>query len=119
MSYKIIFCGKGSNRTLTHIINQSSLIDTYRSVHINIEKNFLTTPNSTQHAPTNMANTLWELHKKIRFYCCHHWVPGSDVDAEVQDIFNNGLAEYYQGNSEVTDPQNESVELEIEDLEAI
>ncbi len=41
------------------------------------------------------------------------------MDAEVQDIFNDGLAEYYQGNSEETDPQNESAELEIEDLEAI
>ena len=41
------------------------------------------------------------------------------MDAEVQDIFNDGLAEYYQGNSKETDPQNESVELEIEDLEAI
>ena len=66
-----------------------------------------------------MANTLQELHKKIRFHHCHCWVPGSNVDAEVQDIFNDGLAEYYQGNSEETDPQNESVELEIEDLEAI
>src|SRR5260370_40249977 len=31
---QIIFCEKRSNRTLTHIINQYSLIDTYRSSHI-------------------------------------------------------------------------------------
>ena len=55
---QVIFCGKGSNQMLTHIINQSSLIDTYRQVHINIEKNFVVLYNSMQHALMNMANML-------------------------------------------------------------
>ncbi|KAF8314839.1 uncharacterized protein EI90DRAFT_2947721 [Cantharellus anzutake] len=119
---KVIFCGKGSNQTLTHIINQSSLIDTYCSVHTNIEKNFTVTPNSTRHAPTNMANTLQELCKKIRSYHCHSLVPGSHVEAEVPDILNDGLAEYYQVNSEEVDLEKGDTELgalEMDDLEAM
>ncbi len=102
-----------------HIINQSSLINTYRSVYTNIEKNFEVTANSTWHAPTNLANMLQELQKKIWIYHFHHWVPGSDVDAEVLDIFNNGLAEYYQGNDEEINLENRNMQLVLEDFEVI
>ena len=120
--FQVIFCGKGSNRTLTHIINQSSLIDTYHMVHTNIEKNFAIPPSSTQHAPTNMANTLQELHKRIRIYHCHHSSPGSHVEAEVQNAFKEGLAEYYQVNSVEIDSENGNGELgslEIDDFDAM
>ena len=75
--------------------------------------------NSTCHAPTNMANTLRELHKKICIRHCHHQVPGSEVNAQVRDIFNNGLAEYYQVSPEEIDQGNGNAELEMDDFEAI
>ncbi len=91
-------------------------------VHTNIEKNFAIPPSSTQHAPTNMANTLQELHKRIQIYHCHHSSPGSNVEAEVQNVFKEGLAEYYQVNSVEINSENRNGELgslEIDDFDVI
>ena len=105
---------------LSHIINQLSLIDTYCQVHVNIEKNFAILPKSMHH-PTKMANTLQELHKKIWFYCCHHLVPGSYVEAKVPNILTNGLGVCYQANPDI-DLGNVNTELgslDIEDFDAM
>ena len=68
-----------------------------------------------------MANTLKELHKKIRILHCHHTVLGSHIEAEVADIFNNGLMGHYQRNAE-NEPENGDGDLrslEIEDFDAL
>lgn len=117
---QVIFCGKGSNRTITHIINQSTLIDTYRSVHVNIEKNFMLS-NTSRHAPTDMTNTLRELRAKIRSYNCHHLAPGSKVNAEVLNTISEGMCNYMPTIDE--QDSNEKVSeleaLEVEDLDAV
>jgi len=105
-----------------HIINQLLLIDTYCSVHTNIEKFFAVSPSSTRHSPTKMANMLGELHKQIQMHCSHHVVLGSHVEGEVSDILNNGLIEYYAVKSEEDEPMNEDTELgplEIDDFDAL
>ena len=86
-----------------------------------MEKNFSVSPNSTQHAPTNMANTLKELCQKIRMLCCHCTVLSSHVEAKVRDILNDGLMEHYQRNpeNEPEDGEGDLGSLEIEDFEAL
>ncbi|KAF8328525.1 uncharacterized protein EI90DRAFT_2828434, partial [Cantharellus anzutake] len=62
---QVIIGGSSSNRTLTHIINQSSLIETYRMVHVNIEQNFYIKHRGTQHAPAKMEVMLQMLQERI------------------------------------------------------
>src|SRR5258705_8369584 len=57
-TFQVIFCGTSSNQTLSHITNQSALIDIYQLVHINIDDNFGVTRRSTRHTPIDMRNTL-------------------------------------------------------------
>jgi|SRR5260370_26880356 len=110
---QVIFCGKGSNQTLTHIINQSSLINAYHSVHINIEKNFAVPHNTSWHTPTDMANTLRELQAKIRSYNCHCSVPGLKVNAKVMNVISEGMWNYTQIDDDELDLNERSLELQI------
>ncbi len=55
---QVIIGGSSLNRTLTHIINQSSLIETYQMVHVNIEQNFYIKHWGTQHAQAKMEVML-------------------------------------------------------------
>ena len=91
-------------------------------MNINIEKNFMVSSNSTWHAPTNMANTLQELCKKIRIHHCHCSVPGSQVEAQVSNVLVDGLGECYQAYPEDIDLGNASMELgllEVDDFDAM
>ncbi len=63
---QVIFGGLHSNRTLTHIINQSSLIEMYRKVHVSIEQNFHIKQWSMHHAAAKMANMLQVLQDRIK-----------------------------------------------------
>ena len=54
-------------------------------------------------------------------YHSHHMVLGSHVEAEVSDMLNNGLMEYYSEKSKENEPENgnELGSLEIDDFDAM
>ncbi|KAF8340421.1 uncharacterized protein EI90DRAFT_2906032 [Cantharellus anzutake] len=107
---KVIFCGSGSNRTLTHIINQSSLIELYRSVHVNIADNFAVTRRSTRHTRANMTNTLKDLQEGIRAHVCRTHTQYSAIAMGVPNMLVVGLTELLLSKNQ---PEDSAEEVEI------
>ncbi len=119
---KVIFCDASSNRNLTHIINQSSLIEIYWSVHININDNFAVTWRSAHHAPADLENTLKGLQEEIQRQNCHSYIPGSVVSAKVPNILMKGITEFsLLKGGQVNDPvmENETLVLDEDDFDAL
>ena|SRR5258705_579416 len=64
--YQVIFSGSGSNCTIEHIIDQSSLIEVYCSCHKVIQDNFLLTPVTLQHAAPQMERSMEQVMGRIQ-----------------------------------------------------
>ena len=119
---KVIFCRSSSNRNLTHIINQSSLIELYHSVHINITNNFAIAPRTTHHTQANMTNTLDALQTEIRRHGCHTHQQCSTTALEVPNMLVARLTEFLLSKTQ----QEDSVEgaemgavIEEDDFDAL
>ena len=96
------------------------LIEMYRSIHVNIENNFLVHYNSSQHSPADMTNMLQELCAKIRQHNCHHPVLGSRVNVEVMDALVEGVWSYTQVDViEEAERGSELEALEVEDFDRL
>ena len=115
----MIFCGTSSNWTLSHITNQSALIDIYQLVHINIDDNFGVTRHSTQHTPTDMWNTLKTLQDKILSLNCYLHEPGSEVRGKVPNMLVKGLIEYAAKADPESNEENAKEALEDNNLDAL
>jgi len=107
---------------LTHIINQSSLIELYHSVHINITNNFAIAPRMTHHTQANMTNTLDALQTEIRRHGCHTHQQCSTTALEVPNMLVARLTEFLLSKTQ----QGDSVEgaemgavIEEDDFDAL
>ena len=104
---------------LSHITNQSALIDIYQLVHVNIDDNFSVTRQSTWHAPADMQNTLKMLQDKILSLNRHLHEPGEEVTGKVPNTLVKGLLEYTVKADVESNGDSAREPLEEVDLDAV
>lgn len=63
---QVIHAGGSSNRTIDHIVKESTLIELYRECHMTIENSFHLEHRTIRHAPPNMVNTLRKLSETFK-----------------------------------------------------
>lgn len=104
---KIIFAGTGPNRTVQHILEQSTLIDLFRACHNMIRDSYFIHTRTIHHTIPNMECTFQHLGQEFcrhRPHCYHgrRVAPHSYMDAlekglndmvEDPDFFKNALGE--------------------------
>jgi len=109
---KIIFGGSSSNRTLTHILNQSSLIEIYHTVHVNIEDNFFICQRGTKHANPKLDIMLQQLCSKI----CE-W---PTTDCKTLNALVKGIQDYIGGDDiEEDEYVDEAINEDVMQMELI
>ncbi|KIJ09296.1 hypothetical protein PAXINDRAFT_164394 [Paxillus involutus ATCC 200175] len=82
---KVIFAGKGSNRTIEHILKESPLIELYRGCHVLIEDAFHIQGRTINHAPPDMTKILQKLGEEICKNSPHVFKPGRGADNLLMD----------------------------------
>ena len=123
---QVIFGGSGSNKTLTHIINQSMLIETYRNIHINIKKYFYIRQKSTQHAVAKMAfmlqaiqNRIRERHPTASVETLNVFLKGAQMYVGGDDINEEGDEDEDDGNGDQGQENLRGMGLMLSDLDAL
>ncbi|KAG1832262.1 hypothetical protein DFJ58DRAFT_671175 [Suillus subalutaceus] len=100
---KVIFAGKGSNRTIQHIIQELPLIELYQACHVMVENGFHLQNCTIKHAPPNMVKTLEELKQEIQKCSPHKTKAGRTADYAVCNWIAAGielLMQYKEGIKE-------------------
>ncbi|KAG1906365.1 uncharacterized protein F5891DRAFT_1125670 [Suillus fuscotomentosus] len=82
--------GKGPNRTLERILLESPLVQAYRNAQTMIQKNFLHTHLTTNHAASNMTKTFEGLCIKMGVHSPHIVIPGRKSRHEIVDVLDKG-----------------------------
>ncbi|KAG2109297.1 uncharacterized protein F5147DRAFT_576122 [Suillus discolor] len=113
---KVIFAGKGSNRTIQHIINESPLIELYRECHVMIENGFHLKQRTIKHAPPNMTKTLQKLCDEIRRHSPHIFMARRHADCQVEDEIGVGMIMLVQDKEALMDCDGEVDVVGVEDV---
>ncbi|KAF8673878.1 hypothetical protein AX14_005299 [Amanita brunnescens Koide BX004] len=82
--------GQGPNYTVKRIIEESSLMATYKSVHEVITHNLALSKTSVLHADPNMEKTIKDLRDHIASYSPHIFMPGRSATYSIPDMMDSG-----------------------------
>ncbi|KAI0040178.1 hypothetical protein FA95DRAFT_1503220, partial [Auriscalpium vulgare] len=88
---KSIYGGKNSNHTVSRIIDESAIIETYQSCIDNMETNFQLTSRTVSHTDPGMQRTLAKLAEYIKEHAPHEQKPGRKVAYEIVNKMSKGL----------------------------
>lgn len=113
---QVIFAGTGSSRNITHIINESPLIELYRSCHVTVENGFHLKHLTIRHAPPNMTNTIAKLRREIENSSPHKFTAGRRVDFVVEDKISAAAHGWQNQRMKATDNENGVRGVEQDDL---
>jgi len=109
--------GKGSNQTMERILLESTLVQIYRSTQATIQKNFLHTHLTTQHADPDMTKTFANLASKLAVHSPHTFVSGRKSRHEVIDLMDKGRTMLSKAEeSDDNEVGNESSRAELDDV---
>ena len=109
------FGGRGSNYTKARVIEESPLVEIYRSSHHNIERNFNITGLTQRHGPPNLSRTFETLASYFKIHGPNEHYTGRKSAHAIPDMIDRGL-----NNIETSTSMPEEVDhqvLEAEDLE--
>ncbi|KAF5324267.1 hypothetical protein D9619_011146 [Psilocybe cf. subviscida] len=120
---KVIYGGSGSNRTIDRIIEESILIEHFRTCHITVENGFHLQHRTIHHAKPDMTRTLEQLGRHFDEVSPHlfnlerklervHAVP-DQVEEGINSILETGVL---QDTSTVEAGTHEQPEVEADDL---
>ena len=87
---KVTNGGKGPNCTVERILLESPLVQAYRNAQTMIQKNFLQTHLTTNHAASNMTKTFQGLCIKMGIHSPHTVTPGRKSRNEIIDVVDKG-----------------------------
>ena len=87
---KVIYGGEGSNKTIQKIIEESTLIQIFRDIHISFEKNLALTHLSKEHGDTDMASTFADLLAHIMMEKTHQYIPGRRSQHLIHNLLADG-----------------------------
>lgn len=90
---KVIYGGGGSNHTLSRILEESILIETYRDCHVTVENAFHLEHRTAHHSPADVTQTVQALANEIRRSYAHTFTPGRTAKYNVPDNIEVGLNE--------------------------
>ncbi|KAF6747015.1 hypothetical protein DFP72DRAFT_1075838 [Ephemerocybe angulata] len=82
--------GSSSNRTTERIIKESPLVQAYRNAKANIDRNFVLTHLTSEHAPPNMQKTFEALGKQLAENNTHRITPGRSSKYNIPDVLDKG-----------------------------
>jgi hypothetical protein len=97
------FGGHGSNYTKNRVIEESTLMEIYRNCHGNIERNFVLTALTDQHAPPDMIKTLAKMELYLRDHGPNKYRPGRSSAHPIPDTMDVGLSRIFAGSGNVHD----------------
>jgi hypothetical protein len=121
MKCKLLICslqhdfgGRGSNYTKARVIEESPLVEIYRSCHHNIERNFNTTGLTQRHGPPNLSKTFEVLATYFKTHSPNEHCNGRKSAHTILDMIDRGL-----NNIEPAAdlPDDVDREIDAEDLE--
>jgi hypothetical protein len=84
------YAGQGPNYTVKRIIEESSLIGTYKNTHEVIARNFALPKTSVLHADLNMEKTLDNLHHYIADHSPHTFMLRRQAVYLIPDMMDKG-----------------------------
>ena len=121
MKCKLLICslqhdfgGQGSNYTKARVIEESPLIEIYRSCHHNIECNFHITGLTQRHGPPNLLKTFEALATYFKTHCPNKHYNGHKSAHTIPDMIDRGL----NNIKLATDlPDDLDHEIDVKDLE--
>ncbi|KAI0309160.1 hypothetical protein OF83DRAFT_1179950 [Amylostereum chailletii] len=87
---KHIYGGRFSNNTVAYMLKESSLIEIYHMLHVNIEDNFCLTNRTINHAKPNMTNTYNKVNVKMQKYCPHEYQPTRRTHHALENLVQKG-----------------------------
>ncbi|EIN14064.1 hypothetical protein PUNSTDRAFT_40450, partial [Punctularia strigosozonata HHB-11173 SS5] len=88
---KRIYGGKNSNRTVARIMQESSLIATYKKIRTNFEKMFVLDGRSTKHTTPDMTKTFAKLASYMDTHRAHAFVEGRETKHVIPDMLGKGM----------------------------
>ncbi|KAG8695712.1 hypothetical protein FRC08_007595 [Ceratobasidium sp. 394] len=91
LMHKVNHAGSGSNRTVEHMIKESTLIDIYARSNEVVEENFYLTKATLWHSPPAMGSTLAMQQKHIRDQKLHSHVSGRILSSPPMNSVAGGL----------------------------
>ncbi|KAH7917503.1 hypothetical protein BV22DRAFT_1026233, partial [Leucogyrophana mollusca] len=117
---KHTFGGRGSNYTKQRVLEESPLIQVYRSCHANMERNLSLPGPTTKHAEPNLAKTLTKMTTYMRDHKANEFQAGRNSMYSIPDMIDKGQDILY--SSETPDDDDDDVAkkvVEAEDLAAV
>jgi hypothetical protein len=87
---QVTFGGRGSNYTQKRVIEESPLIQVYRSCHSNMERNLSLPGPTTTHAEPNLRKTIKKLVDYAREHRTNEFVAGRTTTYSIPDMMDKG-----------------------------
>ena len=109
------FGGRGSNYTKARVIEESPLVEIYRSSHHNIERNFNITGLTQRHGLPNLSKTFETLALYFKIHGPNEHRTGRKSAHAIPDMIDRGL-NIIEISTSTPDEVDHQV-LEAEDLE--
>lgn len=91
LTHKDTFGGRGSCYTKERVIQESSIIEVYRSCHGNIERNFGITALTSRHTPPDLQKSFAKMAEHCRLNSTHEIVPGRGTAYSIPNMLDKGL----------------------------
>jgi len=105
--------GRGSNYTKKRVLEESSLVEIYRSCHHNIERNLGISGLTQQCGSTDFTATYTVLTSYFKKHGPNNYHTGRKSNYTIPDMIDQGLNNIERG----TDIQEVEKQLDAEDLE--
>ncbi|KAM6493491.1 hypothetical protein JOM56_011625 [Amanita muscaria] len=119
LDIKVNHGGQGPNYTIKRIIEESSLIGTYKNAHEVIARNFALLKASVLHADPNMEKTLSDLQDHIAGHSPHAFMPGRTAIYSIPDMLDKGhgmMMNRYVGTAEGNEDNNDGPGPDADDI---
>jgi hypothetical protein len=90
-----VFGGQGSNYTKSRVLEESVLIELYRSCHTNIERNFGLASLTSRHAPPDLTKTFEKMASYFEAHSPNQYKTGRKTAYTIPDMLNKGQGLIY------------------------
>ncbi len=106
--------GRFSNRTVARILEESILIELYRKMQTDVEKNFSVTTGTTAHSPPNFKKGLARTMRHLKQHSLQTLEKGRETKYEIVDALHDAVdlveANFYNLKQDCLPQENETSE---------
>jgi hypothetical protein len=113
---QVIYAGTGPNRTIEHIIQESTLIELYRDCHVTVENGFYLEHRTIRHTHPDMTKTLRKLRTAIERSAPHHFTKGRRTKLSIPDQIAAAMNTMQKKKDPTANDNDEVADVEADDL---